>query len=76
MAMALSDGVNSSGENRRKILRRFMVRKNKKDTIKGTTELSKMTREVKEFKLTFLTFSILSINVVVLHLIFILCFLC
>ena len=41
MAMALSDGVNSSGENRRKILRRFMVRKNKKDTIKGTTEYSK-----------------------------------
>ncbi|KAJ7356191.1 Dynein light chain Tctex-type [Desmophyllum pertusum] len=34
MAMALSDGVNTTGENRRRILRRFLVRKNKKDTIK------------------------------------------
>lgn len=42
MAMALSDGVNTNGENRRKILRRFLVRKNKKDTIKGTSELSKI----------------------------------
>lgn len=55
MAMALSDGVNPAGENRRKILRRFLARKNKKGAIKGTTD-----GDVKEFKLTLLTVSVLS----------------
>ena len=42
MAMALSDGVNPTGENRRRILRRFLARKNKKGAIKGTTEPRKI----------------------------------
>ena len=40
--MALSDGVNPTGENRRRILRRFLARKNKKGAIKGTTEPRKI----------------------------------
>lgn len=42
MAMALSDGVNTTGENRRRILRRFLARKNKKGAIKGTIESCKI----------------------------------
>lgn len=42
MAMALSDGVNTTGENRRRILRRFLARKNKKGAIKGTSEACKI----------------------------------